>query len=258
MSTPNTTALTYNGYVTQIATMAIVGTTIVNNVVQGVDPAFNALIPQMLNYSELRIQRDLDLYPSLTSNSSYSLTNNNNMLQISVNDFVVVDTISYVSGTSKTPLLPSSKEYIQNVYNDSSYVARPIYYAPYGGDASTFGNTYQNFIVGPYPDQSYQLLITGTVRLPTLYQYATTFEAGFSTTFISTYLPDLLIQASMIYISQFQRNFGPASNDPSMGPTYEAQYQTLLKGAMTEEYRKKLQASAWSAASQPVVATANR
>ena len=65
----------------------------------------------------------------------------------------------------------------------------------------------------------------------------------------------MLIQASMIYISQFQRNFGPASNDPQMGPTYEAQYQSLLRGALGEEYRKRFEAVAWSSMSASPVAT---
>lgn len=255
MSTPNTNPLTYNGYVNQIATLAVVSTTTVSGVVQGVDAAFNTLIPQMLNYAELRIQRDLDLLPSMTTNTSYGLTVGSNVVSISVNDFVTLQTVSVVASTTSTPLIPTTKEFLQNVYNDNSYTGVPQYFAMYGGDASTFGATYQNIVVGPYPDQAYPLLLIGTVRMPSLYQYATTANAGTATTFISTYLPDMLIQASMIYISQFQRNFGPASNDPQMGPTYEAQYQSLLRGALGEEYRKKFQASAWSALSSSPVAT---
>jgi hypothetical protein len=68
----------------------------------------------------------------------------------------------------------------------------------------------------------------------------------------------MLVQASMIYISQFQRNFGPAANDPNMGPTYELQYQNLLKSAFVEEARKKFQASAWSSMSPSMAATPTR
>ena len=260
MSTPNTTPLTYNGYVTQIATLAVVNTTTTNSVVVGVDPAFNAIIPQMLNYAELRIQRDMDLLPSQITNSTYSLSTGTNTLSVSVNDFVTLQTVAVVSGTATTPLLPVTKQFLQNVYNDSSsnYQAMPMYFSVYGGDASTFGNTYQNILVGPYPDQSYPLLLTGTVRMPTLYQYATTANAGTSTTFISTNLPDLLIMASMIYISGFQRNFGRQSDDPAMSQSYESQYKALLAGAMPEEYRKKFEASAWSSNSQSPVATPTR
>jgi hypothetical protein len=260
MSTPNTTPLTYNGYVTQIATMAVVNTTVSNSVVVGVDPSFNAIIPQMLNYAELRIQRDADLLPLLTSNSSYSLSQGNNILQVSVNDFVTIQTVSVLNGTASSPLLPTTKEFLQNCYNDSSssYWGTPQYFAMYGGDSSTGGNTYQNIVIGPYPDQTYQVLMTGTIRMPSLYEFATAAYAGTSTTFISTYLPDLLIMASMIYISAFQRNFGRQSDDPGMAQSYESQYQALLKGAITEEYRKKMQAAAWSSTSSSPVATPTR
>jgi hypothetical protein len=260
MSTPNTTPLTYNGYVTQIGTMAVVNTTTVGGIVVGNnDPAFDAIIPQMLNYAELRIQRDLDLLPALTLNTSYSLTAGNNELSISVNDFVTVQTITYLDGTTKVPLYPVTKEFLQNVFNDSSVWAPPKYFAMAGGDASTGGNTYNNIYVGPYPDQDYPLTIRGVQRLPTLYKFSDNgTDASTQTTFISAYLPDLLIMASMIYISAYQRNFGRMSDDPSMAQSYESQYQALVRGAAGEEGRKKFQASAWSSLSSSPVATPSR
>ena len=258
MSTPNTTPLTYNGYVTQIGTMAVVNTTTNSGVVVGVDAAFNNIIPQMLNYAELRIQRDLDLLPSLNA-KTYTLSYGVNQLQISVNDFVTLQTVEVTGNDgSSYPLTPVSKELIQNVYGISSTVAPPVYFAMYGGDASTGGDTYNNVIFGPYPDNNYTVTITGTSRLPTLYQFANTAQAGTNTTFISTYLPDLLVMASMVYISAYQRNFGRESDDPQMAQSYESQYQALLKSAGVEEYRKKFAASAWSSMSPAVVATPNR
>jgi hypothetical protein len=258
MSTPNTTPLTYNGYVTQIGTMAVVNTTTSSGVVVGVDTAFNNIIPQMLNYAELRIQRDLDLLPSLNA-KTYTLSYGNNQLQISVNDFVTLQTIEVTGNDgSSYPIMPVSKEVIQNVYGISSTVAPPIYFAMYGGDASTGGDTYTNIIFGPYPDNNYTVTVTGTSRLPTLYQYANAGQAGTNTTFISTYLPDLLIMASMIYLSAFQRNFGRMSDDPAMAQSYEAQYKTLLTSAAVEEARKKFSASAWSSMSPAVAASPNR
>lgn len=257
MPTPQTTPLTYNGYVTQIATMAVLDTTTVSGVVQGVDAAFNAIIPQMLNYAELRIQRDLDLLPSQVERT-YSLTSGNNTLQIDVADFVTIQTLNISSNNNLYPMLPATKDFLQNVYGSSTSTGLPKYYAMYGGDLSTGGNTYNNIIVGPYPNSNYIVKATGTVRLPTLYENATQALANTGTTFISTYLPDLLVQASMIYIAQYQRNFGQASNDPAMGPTYELQYQNLLKGAGVEEARKKFTAAAWSSMSPAVAATLTR
>ena len=254
---PNTTPLTYNGYVTQIATMAVVNTTTTAGVVVGVDDAFNAIIPQMLNYAELRLQRDLDLLPTQTT-ESYVLTSGNNELTISTDDFVTIQTILLDDGTGNVPLLPTTKEFLQNVYGSSSNTGVPSYYAMYGGDRATGGNTDNNIILGPWPDSNYTVTLTGTIRAPTLYTFATTQDASTETTFISTYLPDLLIMASMIYISAFQRNFGRESDDPAMAQSYESQYQALLKGATIEEFRKKFQASAWSSMSPSPVATPSR
>lgn len=256
MSTPNDTPLTYNGYVSQIATMAVLNTTTTNGVVVGVDDYFNTIIPQMLNYAELRIQRDVDLLPSQTSltypGGSTGIAAGTNQFTISVNDFVTIQTIgvSSVAGTATTPLLPSTKEFLQNVYNDSSYTGPPVYFAPYGGDYATGGNTSNVFVFGPYADANYNVVVTGTQRLPSLYQFANPTNAATGTTFISTYLPDLLIMASMIYVSAYQRNFGRQSDDPAMAQSYESQYQALLKTAIGEEYRKKFQMAAWSSMSQ--------
>jgi len=180
------------------------------------------------------------------------------LLQLPVDDFVTIQTIAVVDGTARTPMVPVTKEWLQNLYNDSSYAAKPQYFAMLGGDQASGGNTFNNIIFGPYSNNNYSVVVNGTIRLPSLYKFATTLSAASGTTFISTYLPDLLIQASMIYISQFQRNFGPAANDPSMGPTYELQYQNLLKSAFVEEARKKFEASAWSSMGPSVAATPTR
>jgi hypothetical protein len=248
-----TTALTYNSYVTQIATLAVVQTTTNGSLTVFSDTAMQNVLPSMLNYAELRIQRDLDLLPLQTTNTTYTLTTGSNTLTLSVNDFVTLQNIILTS--TGTPLLPTTKEFLQNCYGIGSTQGPPLYFAPYGGDSSTAGNTSQLYIVGPIPDQSYALTLVGTIRMPTLY---TTTGTGTNTTFISTYLPDLLIMASMIYVSAYQRNWGRQSDDPQMAQSYENQYQTLLKSAGAEEYRKKFEASAWSSMSTPPTATSTR
>jgi hypothetical protein len=122
----------------------------------------------------------------------------------------------------------------------------PKFFAPYGGDPVTSGNTWMNFLIGPNPDINYPQSIVGSTRMNSLAWYANTSQSATGTTFISTFLPDLLLMASMVYISGYQRNFSAASDDPNMAVNYEKQYQTLLKGAMVEEARKRFRASAWS------------
>lgn len=307
-----TTPLTYNSYVLQIATMAVVGTTVVggtqvpigslvvgtkyrigfvgtsdfttvgaasnsvgalftatgtgtgsgyaviNGIVAGVNASFNELIPQMLNYAELRIQRDLDLQNLEVVRSSYSLPVGEHILNIPSNDFVTVETVVLFNGTNSCPVLPASKDYINNVYTDSSFTGVPSVFCMYGGDPTTSGSTHINILFGPRADTTYTVQLTGLARALTLYAYANSTQADTQYTLISSQLPDLMIMASMIYISAFQRNFGKANDDPQMAITYESQYQALLKSASDEEYRKKFEASAWTSYSNSPAASPSR
>ena len=108
------------------------------------------------------------------------------------------------------------------------------------------------FLVGPYPDAAYTVELVGTYRPDSLSDTNTT-------TFISLYMPELMVMASMVYISAYQRNFSSAaSNDPQMPVNYESQYQTLLRSAVSEENRKKFEAAAWSSQSASTTATPTR
>lgn len=235
--------LTYSTYVQQIATMAVVSAT---------DPNFTIIIPSMIDYAELRMQRDLDFLSTQVSNSSYSFSSGNNTLVIPTSAFVVMQTFEVLDGLgNSSPLLPVTKEYIQNVYGSGSTVGVPQYFAVYGGDSATAGETSQNIIVGPRPDSAYQVLLTGTIRSAPL-------SATNTSTFISVNLPDMFIMASMIYISAYQRNFGRLNDDPQMAQTYESQYQALKASALIEENRKKFEAAAWTSYSPAPAATPTR
>jgi len=209
-------------------------------------------LPQMISYAELRMQRDLDFLSTQISNSSYSLTAGNGTLTIPTSSFVVMETFEVIDGSgSSAPLLPVGKEFIQNVYGTGSATGLPQYFAVYGGDSATTGLTSQNMIVGPIPDLNYAIRLTGTVRSAPL-------SATNTQTYISVYLPDMFIMASMIYISAYQRNFGRLNDDPAMAQTYESQYQGLLKSAMVEENRKKFEAAAWTSYSPAPFAAPTR
>ena len=241
--------LTYSSYVTQIAQMAVVEPTDVN---------FQAILPMMLDYASLRICRDLDLISTSVSldGNAYRLTAGNRRLNFNenLNDgsyFVVCEQINLIVGDGSSPgsgeripLIPTTKEFLDAVYGSSLPAdrAQPKYFAPFNESL---------FLVGPVPNVDYFTEGVGTGRPATLSPTVTT-------TFISQYLPDLLIMASMVYISAYQRNFGRQSDDPQMAQSYEGQYQTLLKQAGVEEARKKFEAGAWSSQSPATVATPTR
>jgi hypothetical protein len=94
-------------------------------------------------------------------------------------------------------------------------------------------------MVGPYPDAAYNVELIGTVR-PTPLSPTTT------STWISTYLPDLFLAASMIQMSAFKMNFGAQSDDPKMAQSWETQYVTLRDSAATEDAMRKYYATGWT------------
>lgn len=243
----------YAEYKKQIYVMA--GYTVDSNgSIASYDPNYEAILPELISYAELRIQRDLDFLSTQAVDTSLTFTIGNNVLSIPQSNFIVLQTIEAITaGGTSTTLLPTTKEYIQNVFGGNSTQGLPVVFAPYGSNTTTSGNspTSQTIIVGPAPNLAYTVRLTGTVRFAPL-------SANNTDTFISTYLPDLFIMAGMIYMSAYQRNFGRISDDPNMAQTYEGQYQALLKGAGMEEFRKKFQASAWSSITPSPVATPTR
>lgn len=228
--------LTYSTYIAQIATLAVVP---VN------DPNYQSIISSMIDYAELRMQRDLD-FLNTSGSATYTGTPGTYNLQLTTGyPFVVMENIGVTNPTTGyvSQLTPVTKEWIYAVYPVGSTQGIPQYFAPFNDNL---------MLVAPIPDQAYTFTAVGTQRFPSL-------SPTNQTTFISTYLPDVFIMASMIYISAYQRNFtSMASNDPQMAVTYESQYQALLKGAMVEEARKKFEASGWTSQSPALAASPTR
>ena len=258
MPTP-TNPLSFNSYIQQMGVMAVINTQLVAGVQQFVDAPAEVTVPMMLNYSELRIQRDLDLLASQSSNT-YTLTAGVNVFPLPVDDFLTVQTLEVLTaaGATPAPLLSVSKEFIQNCYGGLASAGTPQYFAMYGDNFGSDQDTNTNILLGPPPNFAYTLRVTGTCREPSLFQNAAAGVADTEYTYISSYMPDLLIMASMIYISAFQRNFSATADDVPMGQTYEKQYQALRIGAIQEENRRKQMGSGWSAYSTPTSATPTR
>ena len=243
-----TTGLSYSGtvagtmsYVQQVAELAVVDQT---------DPNYLAILPMMVTYAENRMYRDLDFLFTSVSITGYAINNGSRQITIPDGTIVVSEQINLITPANtsspdagtRVPLLPTTKEYLDAVYGSSTYTGQPQYYAAFNDNL---------FYVGPFSDATYFVEIVGTYRPASL-------SATNPTTFISLYLPDVFIMASMIYISAYQRNFGRQSDDPQRAQSYESQYQALLKGATVEEARKKYEAAGWSSQSPSVVASPTR
>ncbi len=231
----------YATYVNQIALLAVV---------DPADPNFVSNTPSMIEYAELRILRDLDLLVVSGSIEGYFLTVGSRQITIPMGTMVVSERINVITPYpvsdpelgARNPMTPTTKEYLDMVYGDSSVTGLPEYYVPFNDNL---------FLVGPFPDANYYVEIIGTVRPPPL-------SVSNPTTFISQYLPDLFTMASMVYVSGYQRNFGRQSDDPQMAQSYEQQYKTLLEGAVKEEVRKKYESVGWSSMDPSPLATPTR
>ena len=245
-----TTGLSYDGtipgtnsYVTQIATMAVVDPT---------NTAFLTILPQAITYAENRMYRELDFLFTSIANTDYSCTVGSRQINVPAGTFVVPEQINVITpygvtspdNCNRVPLLPTTKEFLDQVYGSGLTANRgvPKYFVPFDD---------YTFLLGPYPDQAYTVELIGTYRPDSL-------SATNKTTFISLYLPDVFIMASMIYVSAYQRNFGKQADDPQMAVSYESQYQTLKASAMMEENRKKFEAAAWSSQSPSSAASPTR
>lgn len=235
------TGLNYATYKTQLALLSVVPET---------DENWLTLLPSAIDYAELRIYRDLDLLSTVRANTDTVTVANASKIEFAEGLFVTLQDINVITpaGTTdpdagtRVPLLPVAKEFIQYAWPSATGAGVPKYFAMLRDNV---------VMLGPWPDAIYTLEIIGTQRPATL-------SATNTETFISKYLPDLFLMASMVYVSGYQRNFGRQSDDPQMAQSYETQYQTILKTAVVEEFRKKFAASAWTSMTPSPVATPAR
>lgn len=198
--------------------------------------AFDAIIPSAIDYTENRIQRDLDLV-STTATRTGTLTPNQRSQALPVasggglaGTFIVASQIRLIiGGVIQAPLEPVSRPFLdfawpneQPVPSSSATYLTPLQWAP---------NDQANVLIGPAPNIAYGFEVVGTQRFSQLSNTNTS-------NFLTLQLPDLYVAASLVFIFGFQRDFGGQAEDPSTAQSWENQYQTLLKSASVEEARK--------------------
>jgi len=240
-----TTGLSYDGsvsgtstFVGQLAELAVIPSTDIN---------FQNILPMAISYAENRIYRDLDLLAAISpfytsSSTGFALTAGQRFFNVPVDTFMTIQNISVVT-TPGAPIGSAPRQPLLAVTRD--------FILSQGLDPNALVYSFQ-ILLGPTPDQAYPLDIMGAQRPLSL-------SSTNETTFISLYLPELMLMAAMVYISGYQRNWsGSSANDPQQPINYEMQYQTLLKNAGAEEARKKYQASGWTALSAAPAASPAR
>lgn len=222
-------ALTYAQFSNEVLALALLSN----------DQNFTTNLPNAIDYAEQRIYRELDLLSTVTRDSSAALTAGTRTFSLpsSIGTFVTVKEINIItpagtaadSGT-RNPAVPTSEAMLDLCWGSVTGSTVPRLFAMLDQGTVLFG---------PWPDQAYKVEVVGTIRPAPL-------STTNVTTFLSVYLPDLFLQAAMIFVSATKGNFGAMSHSPQEAQSFETQYQSLFKSAMVEELRKKFQGDAWT------------
>lgn len=226
----------YTSYQTSLATMMATSTT---------DEDFVTILPDCINYAELRIYRELDLLNTRYRDYTSQCTQGQRSISLP-STLLIAETLAILTPANSQPpaaqrniLTPVTHDFIDMVYPSDAAAdqAQPQYFAMIGQEQA---------LLGPSPDAAYYVEVFGVYRpLP--------LAANNTTTPLTDLLPDLFLAASMCFMSAYQKNFagmGATADDPMMGFSWEQQYQKLMEGAKNEEFRKKFEASSWT--SRPI------
>lgn len=227
-------SLTYDQYKTELALLMPDDATGAN---------FLSNLPSVIDYAEQRLYRELNLLDTVTRDSSANVTANSRefTLPSSNGRFVVVNGINIITPSSATPstgtrnaLMQTSRDFIDFSWpSDTAATATTI--------PEKFAMiTDQTVIFGPPPGDSFNAEVIGTIR-------PTPLSSSNATTYLSLYLPDLFLAASMIFATGYMKNFGSQSDNPQMAQSWENQYQLLFKSADIEENRKRYGMGKWGA-----------
>ena len=227
-------ALTYSTFTTSLANFLVIPIT---------DANFQSAIPNIIDDAEQMTYRDLDLLNTVFRDSSVALVAGNRNFAEATNidgngPFLVTQDLNVITPSGQTnpdlgtrnPLLPATKEMLDFLYPSATPAGIPTYFAPINQNS---------FIVGPWPDAAYTVEVVGTVRPAPL-------SATNTTTLLSTYFPDVFLNAALVFGAGYLKNFGAAQDDPQSGVTWAMLYDKALKSAVTEEARKRFHAQGWS------------
>jgi hypothetical protein len=232
-------SLTYATYVTTIANLLAEEET---------DENFVQILPSIIDYAEDRCYRELNLLATVIRNSSAALSVNSRSFTLPTNlgTFRTVSELNVitpagqgVSAGTRNPLTRASLKLLDFLYPTETAPSSPSVPVLFSPVSDTV------YVVGPAPSEAYSVEVVGTIQ-PTPLSAVTT------TTYLTTYLPDLMVAASMVFaLGGFQKNFTPISDDPQQTAGWEGEYRKLLASANSEETRRRYSQSVNAPAGAP-------
>ena len=235
--------MTYNDYIAAMAELLVLPID---------DPAFNEILPRVIDVAEWRIMRDLDLLIDSTALTGTCVGGSRNATI--ADGMVIVESVNVVTPVTATdpdngtrhPVEPVSLEFMNRVWPQASLLdannPTPKYY-------SLLDNT--NIRFAPPPLESYTVEYVGTIRPAPM-------SPETQETYIATYYPDLFLAASMVFAAGWQRDFSAVADDPKLSLNWEMNYNSLLPMAKEQEARKKGESTGWNGFSTTPAATPAR
>lgn len=197
---------------------------------------FTTIFPAAIQDAEDRIYRECDFLATRTVDSSVNFTAGNRQVTLPT-QIIVVQGLAAITPSATTPnngtrnqLELVSLDFLDSCWPVATQSSVPQY-------AALKDNT--TVIVAPTPDLSYTLETTGIFRPAAL-------SSTNTTTYISINFPDLMIAATMVFMSAYQRDFGASADDPKMAMSWEALYQDRKASTFAEEQRRKSYSEGWT------------
>lgn len=227
----------YSSYQEALATLTAIPST---------NTQFQAILPSVIDYAEQRIYRELDMLVEDVRDATSSTTANvrNFTLPTGVGKFQVITDINIItpagtapeSGT-RVPCTPVSLSVLDWTWPSVDGAGVPTQFA-YISQSTLAGQS--NIVFGPWPDAQYRVEVVGKIIPAAL-------SSSNAETFLTLYLPDLFIAASMIFFSGYLKNFGSQADDPRQAVSWDMQYKELVASAGTWEARKRFSGASWTA-----------
>lgn len=193
------------------------------------DASLVAILPTVIMAAEGRIYRDLSLLATYVSDATGSVGADTRQFTLP-RHFVVLHSVNRVSGNNRLPMVKVSREALDTLYpatvsTDVSDV--PLKWAPL---------TDQIILVGPVAGATTQLVCIGEA-------FPAPLTADNDETWLSLWLPDLLLASAMIALTGYMRQYGAQADDPQMATSWRGIYESLLPAAKSEETRRKYAAA---------------
>jgi len=242
-------AINYSTLISECATITVISSTVL---VTG-DSNFSGIMDAAINYAEGRLYRDLDLVSASIVDASVVCTSGVRTVSLSTaaGNPLQIDALNILSSAGTTssnatriPLVPAARSVIDMIYPSvvSSNCGQPQFFA-------RLSDT--QVIMGPAPDQAYGIEMQATIRPDPL-------SASNSSTWLTQNVPELMVAATMVFLTGYMRNYGAQADDPQMAQSWEGQYKALMATAQVDSMRQKFESAAWTAQSPTPLATPPR